>query len=198
LGKANAAMALGAVFEALTADLVLVSGVGGAYPCSGLAPGDLAVASVEVYGDEGVETSTGFRQLEETAIPLWESGSKRYFNRFPVDPAASRALEAAAGRVGRCQGGAFVTVSTVTGTRSRARDLAKRFGAVCENMEGAAAAHAAVMRDIPFAEVRGISNVVGPRDRASWKLEEAAAVCQRAVLQFLKSWQREKSSQELV
>jgi futalosine hydrolase len=185
MGKANTAMALGAALERVETDLLLMTGVGGAYPSSGLSPGDLAVATEEIYGDEGVETADGFLELEKTKIPLWTRGCTRYFNRFPADPKAYETLSAAAESVARTTAGPFVTVSTVTGTHHRAHDLGDRFEAVCENMEGAAAAHAALVYETPFAEVRGISNAVGPRDRGTWRLEEAAAVAQEAVIRFL-------------
>jgi futalosine hydrolase len=49
-------------------------------------------------------------------------------------------------------------------------------------MEGAAAAHVCALYGVPFLEVRGISNLVGDRDRQSWQVEEAVAVAGRAAL----------------
>lgn len=192
LGKVNTALALGAHLGGAGADrpdLLLSLGVGGAYPSSGLAPGDLAVATEEVYGDEGVETGEGFGDLREIGIPLLETGGTRLFNRLPADGAATAALGRASERLGfRWATGPFVTVSTVTGSAATARRLEQRWGGLCESMEGAAAAHAAAAFGVPFAEVRGISNHVGPRDRASWKLREAAEAAQEAALSFLGRW----------
>ena len=90
--------------------------------------------------------------------------------------------------------GTFVTVSTVTGTDKRARELEKRFsassasggGAICENMEGAAVAHVCAMYGIPMLEIRGISNIVEDRDRSKWDIKTAAENCQKAVFVLLK------------
>lgn len=188
VGKANAAMALAAAFQAVDAGLLVVTGVGGAYPASGLVPGDLAVATEEAYGDEGAESAQGFLGLEELGFPLWEEGGRRFFNRFPAASAATEVLAEAGEAVARIGRGLFVTVSTVTGTARRARELESLWGGVCESMEGAAAAHAAAVRGVPFAEVRGIANPVGPRDRAAWKLTEAADAAQAAVWGFLDEW----------
>ncbi len=185
LGKANAAMGAAGALAAARPGLVLSVGVGGAYPAAGLAPGDLAVATEEIYGDEGVETEAGFRGVEEIGIPLWEAGGRRFFNRFPADPGVAEALAAAATRVARVAVGPFVTVSTVTGTAGRARELSDRWAGVCENMEGAAVAHAAAVAGVAFAEVRGISNPVGPRDRPRWNLAGAAAAAGAAAVAFL-------------
>jgi len=192
VGKANAAMAIGAALEVVDATLLLVCGIGGAYPGSGLSPGELAVASEEIYGDEGAETPDGLIDFEEIGIPLWEDPSMKYFNRFPVDRDTAAALIRAAGEAVRTVSGPFVTVSTVTGSRDRAADLERRFGAVCESMEGAAAAHAAAVWGVAFAEIRGISNAVGPRDRSSWRIEKAASEVQEAVIRFVSGRGRER------
>ncbi len=183
VGKTNAGLALGAVLARWDVRLLLGVGVGGAYAGTGLDVGGVAVATAECYGDEGVEASDGFRGMEETGLPLWEGPGGPLFNRFPVDPDVAAGLLAAAGGAGVA--GAFVTVSTVTGTVERARWLASRFGGVCETMEGAAYAHAAVARGIRYGEVRGVSNLVGPRDRGSWRVAEAAGAAQEALLAYL-------------
>jgi hypothetical protein len=37
-----------------------------------------------------------------------------------------------------------------------------------------------------MAEIRGISNIVGVRDRATWDIRLAAENCQRVVMEVLK------------
>jgi futalosine hydrolase len=46
-------------------------------------------------------------------------------------------------------------------------------GALAEGMEGAAVAYAASRFGVPFAELRGISNLCGPREGARFDLEGA-------------------------
>jgi futalosine hydrolase len=187
-GKVNTALALGAVLPAARPGLLLDVGVGGAYPGSGLAVGDTAVASEEWYADEGAEDGADWLDLEALGLPVWEGpGGTRCFNWLPADPVAAELLAAAAKPV-RSRTGPFATVSTVTGSKRRAEVLEARFHAVCESMEGAAVAHAALAAGVRFAEIRGISNLVGPRDRPNWRLAEAAEACRRAVVRFLPFW----------
>ncbi len=185
VGKANTALALGALVPVLRPAAVVQVGVGGAYPGSGLESGHLAVATREAYGDEGAETRAGLRGLKALGLPVWRAEDREWYETLPVDPGLCRRLSAAARKVAPCRRGGFVTVSTVTGTAERAARLARRHRAVCESMEGAAAAHACLALGVPFGEVRGISNPVGPRDRRSWRLHEAAAAAQEAVLALL-------------
>jgi len=193
VGKANAARATTLLLERHTPDAVLLIGCGGAYPDSGLACGDLAVAEGEIFGDEGAMTSQGFLDLEQLNLPLLENGSARYFNRVPCSrqliqsglPVLRRFAEAQQLKLG-C--GDFVTVSSCSGTAALGGRLAARTGGICENMEGAAAALCCLSRGTPFFELRGISNLVEERDPARWDLSGAAAVAQKATLALLGVW----------
>ncbi|MEU7025123.1 futalosine hydrolase [Streptomyces sp. NPDC046275] len=77
--------------------------------------------------------------------------------------------------------GPVLTVSTATGTAARAAELAARHpGAVAEAMEGFGVAEAAAAFGLPAVEVRAVSNAVGPRDRAAWRIGEALAALREA------------------
>jgi futalosine hydrolase len=102
--------------------------------------------------------------MQEIGIPVIEKGDNKYFNLFPVDQVlADRIYESARSEGLTAQKGRFATVSAASGTVERARMVNKRINALCENMEGAAAAHVCLKYAIPFAEIRGISNVAGQR-----------------------------------
>ena len=77
--------------------------------------------------------------------------------------------------------GPFLTLSQVTGVRALGDALHRRSGALCESMEGAAAAHVCALYGLPFLEVRGISNLVEDRDRERWRIAEAAGAARLAV-----------------
>jgi futalosine hydrolase len=116
---------------------------------------------------------------------LLKKGGRRFFNEFPLDRKyAHRTMRFLAHRAFpfAVSGGRFVTVSTCTGTKRRALELVKRFGAICENMEGAAIAHVCKRYGIPMIEIRGISNVVEDRNKREWDIPLAAENCQRAAL----------------
>lgn len=182
MGKVNAAQGLTALLEREGAAGVVGFGVGGAYPGSGLAVGGVALATEEVYGDEGVDTPTGWISTEEIGIPLAEVAGAPRYNRFPLDPARVAAAEASLRTAGLAfVAGPFVTVSACSGTARRGAELAARFGAVCESMEGAACAHVAALYGVPYLEVRGVSNLVEDRDLRGWRLREAADAAARGV-----------------
>lgn len=70
--------------------------------------------------------------------------------------------------------GTVLTVSTVTGTAARAAELRARHPrALAEGMEGFGVAEAAAAHGVPVLEIRAVSNPVGPRDRAAWRIGDA-------------------------
>lgn len=143
---------------------VVLVGCAGTYHGSGLLTGDIAIADSEFSADEGIVSEAGFQSMEEIGIPVIRKHDVEYFNCFPVDETLTGELYKCA-RAGGLTAvkGRFITVSAVSGTEQRAHIINKEIGAVCENMEGAAAAHICLKYDIPFAELRGISNIAGKR-----------------------------------
>ena len=189
IGKANAAAAA-TLLAQHHPQALLVLGCGGALPGSQLQVGDLALASSEIFGDEGVLTLQGFQDLEAMHLPLLASSSPPLYNTCPVDPGWQQRAEelltpfaAAAGIT--LVSGPFVTVSTCSGTTAGGELLARRSGGICENMEGAAAALVCARHNIPFCELRGISNLVEDRNLAGWDLAAAAQIAQQALITLL-------------
>ncbi len=186
VGKTNAAHCATLLVLNFAPSVVIHFGVGGAYPASGLVPGDIAVATKDVYADEGVLLEDGFHPLEFIGIPYLKAGRLIYYNEFPLDAGLAKIMLRAARSSGlKAASGVFATVSACTGTKQRAAELYARFGAICENMEGAAVAHVCKLYGVPCIEVRGISNIVEERDLSKWDVPLASRNCQKVVTGFL-------------
>lgn len=190
IGAVNAAHALTCALQAGRPELVIQAGVGGAYPGAGLAVGDVALASEENYGDLGVRTREGWQPADLIGIPVLQQGQV-YFNRFPLDPElverAQRLVRESAWTEGKpaVRVGPFVTVQECSGLSSLGAERASRFAGLCENMEGAAAAHLCRLYRVPFLEVRGISNQVEDRAPGRWDLPLASRRAQQAALRLV-------------
>lgn len=138
-------------------------GIGGAF-AGRAAIGDVVVGTRSVAADLGAQSPEGFLSLATLG-----------FGQSDLDCDAdlvSRLGIALPGAIA----GEILTVSTVTGTATRAAELADRHpAAVVEAMEGYGVAMAAAAVRIPFVEIRTISNLVGLRDRGAWRIKEALA-----------------------
>lgn len=182
IGTANAAHGTTLLLKQHTPSMVILSGIGGAYPGTGLRVGDLAAAEMEIYADLGVQTKEGLLPIAVTGIALLRRGRKKYHNEFPLDRGL---LGQAVTGIRGINKGVFLTVSQVTGTKERARELRSRYHALCENMEGAAVAQICTLYGVPLLELRGISNMVEDRDEDGWDKSLAARKSQQAVIEFI-------------
>jgi len=64
-------------------------------------------------------------------------------------------------------------VNTVHGNARSIALAVERFKPRVESMEGAAFMYACLINNLPFAQVRAVSNLVEPRNRDAWKLADA-------------------------
>lgn len=172
VGPVNAAHAVTLFLAQTGAHEIVVCGVGGAYPASGLRIGDVVCAETECYGDLGAMSPSGFLDMKALGFPIVE-GSTPLFNELPmhVFPVQRRVP--------------FVTVTTCSGTDTAAQLIQERTGGAVESMEGAAVAHVAHLHGVRVGEVRGISNLVTDRDTRAWRLQEAANAAQEAVVAWI-------------
>lgn len=171
VGPAAAAAAAAAALSHGGVDLALSAGIGGGF--APLALCEIAVASASVFADLGLETPHGFVAVSDAGFGV---------NRYEVAPRLALELaDATGGHVGT-----VLTVATVTGSAGSASELLRRWpDAVAEGMEGAGVAAAAAAHGVAFAEVRAISNAVGPRDRDAWDVPGALTALGAAVAAVL-------------
>jgi len=173
VGPVSAAVSTAKALVTNDYGLVVCAGVGGGFPGKAEV-GSLVVANEIIAADLGVETSEGFSSLDELGFGA---------TRIKVDAGLVNSVgEALAAAKLPVKIGPVLTVSTVTGTAESAAELAARVpGATAEAMEGYGVAYAATNDfGIPTLELRAISNLVGPRDRAAWRIKEALDILESA------------------
>lgn len=148
-------------------------GVAGAYIMDGRSGAellDICLAEREVLGDFGICYAEEMKPLRGESLAILDT--------FDLDASllnqAELLLASAAIAYKR---GVFATVQCVSGTRKRGVMLARQHQALCENMEGAAAARACRQFGLPLLELRCISNLVEDRTLQNWQLHEACARC---------------------
>ncbi|MBD0424899.1 futalosine hydrolase [Streptomyces sp. TRM S81-3] len=163
LAAASTAAALtAAALDAAPYGLVVSAGIGGGF-APGAPVGSLVVADTITAADLGAETADGF-------LPVTELGFGTVTHHPPAE--LVRAVADATG----ARPGTVLTGSTVTGTAERAALLRARHPrALAEAMEGFGVAEAAAAHGVPVLELRAVSNPVGPRDRAAWRIGDALA-----------------------
>ncbi|MGO4886816.1 futalosine hydrolase [Anaerobacillus sp. MEB173] len=172
VGIAAAAATTATALATKKYNLVISAGIGGGFV--GQAEiGSVVVADEIICADMGAESKEGFISLDELGF-----GS----THIKVDQGlAANVSEALTSAQIQVMTGSVLTVSTVTGTKKRADELRSRIhNATVEAMEGFGVATAAQLHKIPVLEIRTVSNVVGPRDRESWKIKEALQILEQS------------------
>lgn len=180
-GIANAAAAAAAAVVKYRPEHVYNVGVCGVFSDDARLLTRVVAGAGTLFADAGVESPDGYQSLQSIDLPFarLKDGTKVY-NRIALD--VPRGV--------RMRQGMFLTVTAVSGCPHRAAELASRCRAgkrqlLCEDMESAAVALVCLKANVACTVIRGISNLCGNRDYASWRLNDAARAAQEALLAVL-------------
>ena len=168
-GVFNTAMGLGSYLEHHTPDLILNTGIAGAYEGTGLSVGDVAVATREQYLHTGI--GNGPLSLSPLPFELIPGQADTREGIYGFDPILTDAWAKRLDKSpspGSVFKGPFLTVSALTKGLVQADRIHQKFLPVMEAMEGAAAAHVCQCYRIPLIEIRAASNMAGERDKSRW------------------------------
>lgn len=173
VGKVNSAAIAALAISAARPDVVVLVGIGGAFPQSGLVPGQAVMATTDTHMDTGAGHGAGWSGMESMGFPLLPAVPGRpqaTYNRIELAPATPELAQA----IG-VPAVPFGTADAVTADEATARLLAQLHRVSVESMEGAAVAQVGLALGVPVLQVRGVSNMVGDRNKANWRIKEAVA-----------------------
>lgn len=130
---------------------------------------ELALASVvavktETIGDIGVVEKNRFRSVFDLALLSGET--------FPWK---ERKLENKSDLLSTCGLPLVeaVSINEISTSPEKITYYQKNLSAQVESMEGAALHYVCLNENIPFLQLRSISNFIGERDKSKWKMKEA-------------------------
>ena len=183
VGKVNTAATLALAITTLKPKSVIQFGIGGAFIGAFLAIGHVVIATDEVHLDSGVRLKNGWQDMQALGFPLIR-GETNFYNKIPTDRKLTDEIQQLTGAI-PC---IFGTSETITGDFEEAKILQERFDSFdvsIESMEGAAAAQICMALGIPFVELRGVSNIVGERNKAAWNIPVAITKVNEAIKKIL-------------
>jgi len=179
VGVVSAALTLGRLTALGLPEAAIMVGSAGALPGSGCGMGDLVAADEEILAELGALVGPGLGDAGEM-------GLAGLVQRVALDRSLVDEVAAAVGPAAQVRRGSLLTVVGVSAEPGQAEARARRFHALAENMEGYALALAGRRFGFRTAEIRGISNRAGDRDKSRWDLTTAQKRAQLAVLNYLK------------
>jgi futalosine hydrolase len=78
-----------------------------------------------------------------------------------------------------------VTVNEITTSRSKVKFYESHFAPVVESMEGAALHYVALMEQIPFLQLRAVSNYIAERNKQRWNMKESVINLNKELMKIL-------------
>lgn len=144
-------------------DLVIQAGIAGTYN-DHLPLGKTYWVNRDTFGDLGMEEKENFNSVFESGFadknefPFkngWLLNEHEVTKRTSLQPVSA------------------VTVNRVTDSKLQEQQVRKAFDPDIESMEGAALHYVCLQEHIPFIQLRAVSNIVGERNKANWKIQEA-------------------------
>jgi futalosine hydrolase len=157
-------------------DLALNVGVCGSFDRA-LEPGCVVHVVSDRLAELGAEDGDGLLTLDELELPMEPVDSAELVNVAPPSNAALTRLPAVRG----------ITVNTVHGNERSIAGVVQRFQPQVESMEGAAFTYACLIHELPFAQVRAVSNFVERRNRQVWRMADAIHALSAVVVTILDS-----------
>ena len=143
--------------------LVIQAGIAGTFNNT-LLLGQVVIVRQDTFADIGIEEKNEFTSIYHTAF-----ADK---NEFPFEDGWLKNNHALINNKNMQLVNA-VTINKVSDSELQKQQLIKNFSPDIETMEGAALHYICLQENIPFIQIRSISNEVGERDKTKWKMKEA-------------------------
>ncbi|MEJ7625298.1 MAG: futalosine hydrolase [Ferruginibacter sp.] len=163
VGSPSAIYHLTKRIQLLDYDLVIQAGIAGSF-LHEMKLGEVVIVSADTFSDLGIKTKNGFSDIfneglaDKNEWPYkngWLVNESEIFINLPYEKVRG------------------VTVNTVTDQKLVISEMTLQFKPVIESMEGAALHYVCLQENVPFIQLRSISNYVGERDKSKWKMQEA-------------------------
>jgi futalosine hydrolase len=156
--------------------LVVQAGVAGSFS-ERYPKRSVVVVGEELLGDCGAEAGDAFLEIGDMGLLPKEGAPFRDGVLRAVQPAQVGLLGLPSVR--------SVTVNRTLAHPKSIEWIRQRFSPDIANMEGAALFYVCLLKDVPFVQIRSISDMVGPRDKASWDLSGAIGALNPHVIRLL-------------
>lgn len=155
--------------------LMIQAGIAGSF--SNSFQEKVVVIKEEVFGDVGVWENNGFKSIFD--LDLAAKNEPPYVNGILNNP--HERLLALTG----LEQVRSISVSEITTLPERITWFRNQLSPVVESMEGGAFHYVCLNKQIPFLQIRAISNEIGERDKSKWRLKEAIDVLNKKLMTLI-------------
>ena len=177
VGMTATAYHLGKTFAHTRYDAALNIGLAGSFDKK-IHIGDVVNVTTDIFSELGAEDGEKFLTIQEIGLLKndefpYEEG--QLINNIQIKSKVLAALSMVKA----------ITVNSVHGNDESIKKAAKKFSPQVESMEGAAFLYGCLTENIPYAQVRAISNYVERRNKENWNIGLAIENLNKKTLEII-------------
>jgi futalosine hydrolase len=176
VGMLSTAVSLMRLITAYQPDLIIQVGIAGTFD-QNIKLGKVICVESEVLGDMGVEENNNWKDIFD--LTLEQKNNTPFINGKLKNPYLKKLNHLQLPAV------QSITVNQITTDKNRIQQLTKKYNPVIESMEGAALHYVCNEMELPFLQIRSISNYIGDRNKNNWRLKEAIGNLNKTVLTYI-------------
>ena len=178
VGSINCTYSLMKHLQVKKPDIIIMAGIAGAYSIK-MNLGDVVVVRDESLADLGVQEKDGYKDVFD--LKLLPANQFPYSRKKLINPFTVLVERTALSKV------SSVTVNQISSSKKTADLYSTKYKASIENMEGAAFHFVCMKENIPFVQIRSISNYVGERNKKKWLLKDAVQNLNTVLIRLIES-----------
>jgi futalosine hydrolase len=142
-------------------DLVIQAGIAGTFRKK-YSNGDVVLVERDLFADLAIVQDEEWQSLSESG--LTDPNEFPYQNGWLLNATLPKS---------GLRSATAITINTITNEKKRINKLVDKYQPDVESMEGAALHYVCLQQNIPFVQLRSISNEVGERDKSKWEMKKA-------------------------
>jgi len=178
VGSINCTYSLMKHLQVKKPDVIIMAGIAGAYSLK-MNLGDVVVVRDESLADLGVQEKDAYKDVFD--LKLLPANQFPFSRKKLINPFTVLVERTALPKV------SSVTVNQISSSKKTADLYSAKYKASIENMEGAAFHFVCMKENIPFVQIRSISNYVGERNKKKWLLKDAVQNLNRVLIRLIES-----------
>lgn len=145
-------------------DIVIQAGIAGSFDIN-LPLGKVVAINTETIGDLGTQENNNWQDVFD--LKLVDANSVPFTNKQIPNPYLVQLNTLALEEV------PAITVNEISTNEQRILQLQTKYNPTIESMEGAALHYVCSSFQVPFIQLRSISNYIGERDKTKWQMQQA-------------------------
>jgi futalosine hydrolase len=144
-------------------DIIIQAGIAGSFGQK--KTGEVVTVEQDTFGDMGAWENDQFKNIFD--LRLVDDNQPPFNDRFLINPYQKLLFLSGLEQV------RAITVNEISTDSKKIEWYKQNLSPAVESMEGAALHYVCLQENIPFLQIRSVSNEIGERDKIKWKLAEA-------------------------